>query len=348
MTSSPVLAWRLTISATARRTRASSAAASYASPSSLALSAATKSDGRGRLPVWVVSMRSRLCFTRATFRSLQSLDQRYGAGGRPHFAFVDHISEDVARCGLRLLRRFDVSQVVGRAALGPGLQATRPGGDLFRRISGRHRVLAALQAGIDEVTGEIGDVGIFDVIGEHDRKVELPQQRQKLRRAKAVVAHLDDMTQRTAVEFWRQQLEEAGEVGRVEFFGRRELPKQRPKPLAKLADTGIEKPLDGVARFAQHAAIDGKARALDREHEARRHLARPFAERRRRLRAIERAVDLDRSEPLGGVGELLRVRQTLRIERTAPGFEGPAADSDANGAGVFRRFWSHTPVTEPY
>src|SRR6516225_5386705 len=330
MTSSPVLAWRLTISAMARRTRASSAAASYASPSSLALSAATKSDGRGRLPVWVVSMRSRLCFTRATFRSLQSLDQRYGAGGRPHFAFVDHISQDV-----------------GRAALGPGLQATRPGGDLFRRISGRHRVLAALQAGIDEVAGEIGDVGIFDVIGEHDRKVELPQQRQKLRRAKAVVAHLDDMTQRTAVEFWRQQLEEAGEVGRVEFFGRRELPKQRPKPLAKLADAGIEKPLDGVARFAQHPAIDGKARALDREHEARRHLACPFAERRRRLRAIERAVDLDRSEPLGGVGELLRVRQTLRIERTAPGFEGPAADSDANGAGVFRRFWSHTPVTEP-
>src|SRR5687768_1980486 len=58
----PVSACFCTISATARRTRASSAAASWASPSSCALSAATRSAGRGRLPVWVVRIRLVLRF----------------------------------------------------------------------------------------------------------------------------------------------------------------------------------------------------------------------------------------------------------------------------------------------
>src|ERR1700686_5646908 len=105
--------------------------------------------------------------------------------------------------------------------------------------------------------------------------------------------------------------------------------------VAELGDAGIEKALDGVAGLLEHPTVDGKARALEREHEILRHLARPFAERRRRLRAIERAVDLDRSQPFGGVGKLLRVRQTLGVERAAPRRKSPAADTDADVA----RFW---------
>src|SRR6202035_4944115 len=112
--------------------------------------------------------------------------------------------------------------------------------------------------------------------------------------------------------------------------------------VAKLGDAGIEKALDRVACFFQHPSVDGKARALEREHEILRHFARPFAECRRRLRAVERAVDLDRGQPFGGVGKLLRVRQTFRIKNAAPRLKSPAADSDADVA----RFWSHRSVTE--
>src|ERR1700688_860504 len=100
--------------------------------------------------------------------------------------------------------------------------------------------------------------------------------------------------------------------------------------VAELGDAGIEKALDGVAGLLEHPTVDGKARALEREHEFLRHLARPFAERRRRLRAVERAVDLDRGQPFGGVRKLLRVRQSLRIKHAAPRLECPAADTDAD------------------
>src|ERR1700722_6042694 len=112
--------------------------------------------------------------------------------------------------------------------------------------------------------------------------------------------------------------------------------------LAKLGDAGIEKALDGVAGLFEHAPVDGKARAFEGEHEILRHLARPFAECCRRLRAVERAVYLDRSQPFGGVGKLLRVGQAFRIERAAPRGKSPAADPDPDVA----RFWSHRSVTE--
>src|ERR1700683_1564994 len=102
--------------------------------------------------------------------------------------------------------------------------------------------------------------------------------------------------------------------------------------VAKLGDAGIEEALDRVACFFEYAPVDGKARALEREHEILRHFARPFAECRRRLRAVERAVDLDRGQTFGGVAEFLGVRQTLRIKYAAPRLERPAADADADVA----------------
>src|SRR6202035_894080 len=100
--------------------------------------------------------------------------------------------------------------------------------------------------------------------------------------------------------------------------------------LAEFGDAGIEKALDRVACFFQYAPVDGKARTFEREHEILRHLARPFAERRRRLRAVERAVALDRGQPFGGVGQFLRVRQPLRVKYAPPRLKRPAADTDAD------------------
>src|SRR5271155_3735536 len=98
--------------------------------------------------------------------------------------------------------------------------------------------------------------------------------------------------------------------------------------LTELGHAGIEKPLDGVAGLFEHTPVGGKARALEREDEAVRNFARPFAKRRRRLRAIEGAVDLDRGQPFARITEFLRVRQAFGIEHAAPRLAGPAADAD--------------------
>src|ERR1700751_2039224 len=105
---------------------------------------------------------------------------------------------------------------------------------------------------------------------------------------------------------------------------------------------GIKKALDRVARFLEHATVSGKARALERELEPVGHFARPFAKGCRRLGAVEGAIDLDRGEPLGGVSELLRMRQSFRIKQPAQGLKRPAADADID----WPRFHSHLPVID--
>src|ERR1700733_10897672 len=112
--------------------------------------------------------------------------------------------------------------------------------------------------------------------------------------------------------------------------------------LPELGHAGMEEALDRIAGLLEPPPVDGKAWTFEREHEARWNSIRPFAKRRRRLRAIERAVDLDRSQPLTGIGQLLGVRQPLRIEHPTPRRVGPAADPDAD----FARFWSHFAVIE--
>ena len=162
------------------------------------------------------------------------------------------------------------------------------------------------------------------MIGVHNRHVEFAQQRDEFPVAKAVVAHLDDVAQHLAAELCWQQFEEAAEVARIEFLGGCELPEQGTETPAKFGYAGIKEALDRVAGLLEYAPIGGKTRTLERELEAVRHFTRPFAEGCRRLGAIEGAIDLDRGEPLGGVGEFLRMRQ-------APGLEGPAADADKIG-----------------
>src|SRR6516225_9546638 len=98
--------------------------------------------------------------------------------------------------------------------------------------------------------------------------------------------------------------------------------------LAEFRYAGVKKALDRIAGFLEHAPVGGKARALEREFEIFGHLARPFAKCCRGLRAIERAVDLDGGQALGGVSELLCMRQALWIKQPAPGLKGPAADAD--------------------
>ena len=164
------------------------------------------------------------------------------------------------------------------------------------------------------------------MLGEHDRRFEFPQQRDEFRHGKTVVAHLDHMAQRAALELARQQLEKFAEIGIVELLGRRELPQHRAEAVAKLQHAGIIKPFHGIAGLRQHPPVGGEARPLQRKHKTVRHFARPFAKALRLLRAVIGAVDLDRGQLRRGIFQFLRLRQLLRIKHPAPRREGPAAD----------------------
>src|SRR5690606_19175676 len=75
-----------------------------------------------------------------------------------------------------------------------------------------------------------------------------------------------------------------------------------------------------------------EARGLDGEDEAVGHSIAPLGEARRRLGAVERAVDLDRGQVSPGMFKLARMRQAGRVEAAAPGLIGPAADADMDMA----------------
>src|SRR5207249_1909212 len=128
----------------------------------------------------------------------------------------------------------------------------------------------------------------------------------------------------------------AAEIGFVEFLVWRELPEQGAEAGAKLCYAAAEESPDGVGSLRKDGTVGGVLDGLEREHKTIRRLARPFAVSRRRLRAVEGAVNLDRGQAFARVGELFRVRQSLWIERAPPGREGPAADADADLSGLHR------------
>ena len=252
------------------------------------------------------------------------------AAGARTLPFVDEVDEHVAGLGFGPMCGIDERQVIGRAARRPGARATGPRVERRFGVGGLDRVLALLQARIDEVARDVGDRRIVVMLGKHHGNVEFAQQRYERRRAETVVSHLDDMAQRTAVKRRREEFEEAAEVRFVELFRRRELPQQRPEPCAEFEHAGIEEILDGVAGLREHTAIGREARALDGEDKALGSFACPFAEALRLLRAVVGRIDLDRGQVLAGVGQLFRLRQALGIEHPAPRLEGPAADPCSN------------------
>src|SRR5262249_23742318 len=134
----------------------------------------------------------------------------------------------------------------------------------------------------------------------------------------------------TSAGLARQQLEEGGDVLGIEFPERRELPEDRPELLAELEDAAFKEPVDALAGLGELAAVDDVAMALHREHEIVRGRVAPLAEARRRLGAVERAVDLDGGEAATRIAELIGLLEVGRIERPAPRRIGPAADPDSD------------------
>src|SRR5262245_6212667 len=257
----------------------------------------------------------------------QAFNQRHGGGGRADLALVDHVKKDVA---CRLFGGFglDHGQVGRCAAGGPGLSAFGPGVEILCRIAGGDRIIAFLQARVDEITGHVGNRRVGLVLGKHHRRLVLAQQTNELWRCKRGMPDLDHVPELEPIELCWQHRQKRPEVGRVELLGRRKLPQDRSQPVAQFGDARLQEKAKRLTGLRQQPLLHDVARPLDREHEAIGNLLAPFGESGRRLRAVEGAVDLDGGELGAGICELLGVRQTLRIEGTAPGFERPAANAD--------------------
>src|SRR5258708_7627546 len=124
--------------------------------------------------------------------------------------------------------------------------------------------------------------------------------------------------------------EEAAEISLIEFLGGCKLPEQGTQMLAEFEQSGIKETLDGVAGFRKYAPVHRITRSLYGKDEAVRHLDCPFAKGRRRLRAVEGAVDFDRGKVAACICEFLRLRQPVGIKYAAPGLVGPTPDADTD------------------
>src|SRR5262249_11103014 len=127
-----------------------------------------------------------------------------------------------------------------------------------------------------------------------------------------------------------QQGEKSRKVLGVECFRWRELPKRRTKFRLELQHTARKEPVDRFAGLGQNPTMCRKPRAFEREDKIIRRLVGPAPKACRLLRAVECAVDLDRSEFAACKVEFARLRQTLGIKNAAPWRENPTPDADAD------------------
>ena len=248
---------------------------------------------------------------------------------------MDDIGKDVARRGLaRLLwAAAQRAAVVGRLALRPGLQARRPrprSPSADRRsascpcpAAGAHRRSRRSRSAM---------LGYLAWSVKHDRHRELAQQRDEFGRAETVVAHFDDVAQRAAVNFSGSNSRKPPKSAASNFLVGANCQSSGPRwsPSSVMPESRkrlIESPASLSTR-----RLTAKRGPLSANTKPGRHLACPFAKRRRRLRAVERAVDLDRGQPFACISKFLRVRQALRVKHAAPRRERPAADADVDSA----------------
>src|SRR5690606_2285235 len=111
------------------------------------------------------------------------------------------------------------------------------------------------------------------------------------------MAHFHRMPQFAAAQTPREQPEECLEVGPIDCLGGQELPVDRTQLVAELEHAAREEAFDRGPRLREPAAVRRKPGPLDREHETRWHLFAPARETGGLLRAVEGAVDLDRTQP---------------------------------------------------
>ncbi len=192
-------------------------------------------------------------------------------------------------------------------------------------------------------------------IGNHQRDAVRRQNAKALGVVKTVVANLERVTQWMlgaslekepvihSLVFVTAERQSLGRVLRqlgaelLEYFGVErdplgQLPEHRAEFLAEGEHPRGEEVGQRLVRVLQLQHVRDETPALHREHEIGRRLALPAQKARRALQRVERAVDLDGVEPFGGIRELVRLGEPLRVERRAPRRVAPARDADERPA----------------
>ena len=111
---------------------------------------------------------------------------------------------------------------------------------------------------------------------------------------------------------------------------RRKLPDDGAEFFPEAKEPGGEKVGEGLPRFRQLAEVRQEAPALEREHKAGRSDLVPRLEGRRPLQGVEGSVDFERVETPAGVGQLVLLRQSDRVEIPPPRRVVPTRDADAD------------------
>ena len=108
----------------------------------------------------------------------------------------------------------------------------RPTGPTRGRVAGAVLLAGAHDAGIDEGRGDVGDLRELGIAGHHDGDAVLAGQGDEfgLRKLSCRTSTACRIARPSTV--FGQQLEEAGEILRVEFLGRPELPVDRAELVA--------------------------------------------------------------------------------------------------------------------
>src|SRR5262249_52956989 len=130
----------------------------------------------------------------------------------------------------------------------------------------------------------------------------------------------------------RQQRKEMIEALGRKAEARRELPQHRPELFLEAQDPGGEEIGKRGLDLAQSPDMGDKPRRLDREEKSLRGLVVPAGKRVGPLQPVKRAVDLDRVDLAARIGKLTGMRQTLRVEGSAPSAIGPTGDADPHRA----------------
>ena len=196
------------------------------------------------------------------------------------------------------------------------------------------------------------------------------QQRDKGRVEKALVADLDRVAQfaplrglgpaavgeplaaafgegRGGFGVARQQCEEMVEPLGRETEARRELPQHRAELLFEPQDAGGKEIGERGLDLAQPPDVGDEARPLDREDKTVRGLVVPPGKGVGALQPVKRAVDLDRVDLPAGIGQLIGMQQTRRVEVAAPRRIGPARDADPHGPAAAHHKAPQSRATRP-
>src|SRR6185312_7250484 len=129
--------------------------------------------------------------------------------------------------------------------------------------------------------------------------------------------------------------------------GRHQLPVDRPKLILQLQHATAQEALDSRSGLREGATMSRIARRLQGEDKPIGCLVPPFCKRRRLLRAVKSAIDLDRGKLTGSVFQLTLLWQGVRIESTTPRLVGPAANADSDLSAHIRILHPRAPRRHP-